>query len=162
MAAHYPVPIQEDVRDLLVDLLGRGVAADKVAPLVLDDEHPAAIAEFVTDDDRTACLCVIDDRFAIRVGAALVMVPSNVAEEDLGKGGTVPDHHLENVREVVNIFGRMLNSASTPHVRLAGLHPWPGELPGGVSDLLASPEYRRDFAVMVEGYGEGRFSLLVN
>lgn len=161
MTAHYPVPIQEDVRDLLVDLLGRGVAADKVSPLELDDEAPAAVAEFVDDEDRTACLCIVDDRFAVRVGAALVMVPSNVAEEDLAKG-ELPDNHLENVREVVNIFGRMLNSASTPHVRLAELHRWPGELPAGVVELLEAPEYRRDFAVAVEGYGEGRFSLLVN
>ncbi|MDQ2650674.1 MAG: hypothetical protein M3Z03_14145 [Actinomycetota bacterium] len=161
MTAHYPVPIQEDVRDLLVDLLGRGVAADKVSPLELDDETPAAIAEFVDDDDRTACACIVDDRFAVRVGAALVMVPSNVAEEDLATG-ELPDNHLENVREVVNIFGRMLNSASTPHVRLAELHRWPGELPPGVVQLLEAPEYRRDFAVAVEGYGEGRFSLLVN
>lgn len=161
MAAHYPVPIQEDVRDLLVDLLGRGVATDKVSPLELDEEAPAAIAEFVTDDDQTACLCIIDGRFAVRVGAALVMVPSNVAEEDVSKG-EMPDHHLENVREVVNIFGRMLNSASTPHVRLADLHRWPGELPEGVTSLLERPEYRRDFAVAVDGYGEGRFSLLVS
>jgi hypothetical protein len=161
MAAHYPVPIQEDVRDLLVDLLGRGVAADKVSPLELDGDVPAAVAEFVDDEDRTACVCIVDDRFAVRVGAALVMVPSNVAEEDLARGD-LPDNHLENVREVVNIFGRMLNSASTPHVRLAQLHRWPGELPNGVVELLGAPEYRRDFAVAVEGYGEGRFSLLVN
>jgi hypothetical protein len=161
VVAHYPVPIQEDVRDLLVDLLGRGVAADKIAPLELDEEQQAAVAEFVTDDDRTACLCILDGRFAVRVGAALVLVPSNVAEEDVAKG-EVPDNHLENVREVVNIFGRMLNSASTPHVRLADLHRWPGTLPTGVTDLLAAPEYRRDFVVTVEGYGEGRFSLLVN
>ena len=161
MVAHYPVPIQEDVRDLLVDLLGRGVAADKVSPIELEDDAPAAIAEFVTDADETACLCIIDGRFAVRVGAALVMVPSNVAEEDVAKG-EMPEHHLENVREVVNIFGRLLNSASTPHVRLAGLHRWPGELPSGVEQLLGGPEAGRDFAVAVEGYGEGRFSLLVS
>lgn len=161
MPAHYPVPIQEDVRDLLVDLLGRGVAADKIAPLELEDDQPAAIAEFVDDADQTACLCVIDGPFAVRVGAALVLVPSNVAEEDVQKG-EMPDHHLENAREVVNIFGRMLNSASTPHVRLADVHRWPGELPEGVTSLLAGPEYRRDFVVAVDGYGEGRFSLLVS
>jgi hypothetical protein len=155
------VPIQEDVRDLLVDLLGRGVAADKVPTLELDEDSPAAVAEFVDDDDRTACVCIIDGPFAVRVGAALVMVPSNVAEEDLAAGG-LPEHHLENVREVVNIFGRMLNSASTPHVRLAELHRWPGDLPAGVAQLLDAPEYRRDFVVTVEGYGEGRFSILVS
>lgn len=157
--AHHPVPIQEDVRDLLVDLLGRGVAADRTAPLELGEE-PAAVAEFATDDDRTACLCIVDAPFAVRVGAALVMVPPAVAEEDLA-GGPVPEHHLDSVKEVVNVFGRLLNSASTPHVRLLGLHPWPGELPPGVVQLLDAPEYRRDFVVTVEGYGEGRFSLLV-
>lgn len=160
MVAHYPVPIQEDVRDLLVDLLGRGVAVDKVPARPLTDDGLGAIAEFVTDDDATAALCVLDASFAVRVGAALVLVPANVAEEDLATG-EVPDHHLENVREVVNIFGRMLNSATTPHVRLRDLHRWPGELSADVQALLDQPEFRRDFAVAVEGYGEGRFSLLV-
>lgn len=160
MVAHYPVPIQEDVRDLLTELLGRGVAVDKVSTLGLDDDVPAAVAEYATDDDETAVLCIVDAAFAVRVGAALVMVPPNVAEEDLATG-EIPDHHLENVREVVNIFGRMLNSASTPHVRLLELHRWPGELPPRVQALLEAPEFRRDFVVTVEGYGEGRFSLLV-
>ena len=65
------------------------------------------------------------------------------------------------MREVVNIFGRMLNSATTPHVRLHALHRWPGELSAEVQGLLDQPEFRRDFVVAVEGYGEGRFSLLV-
>lgn len=160
MVAHYPVPIQEDVRDLLGELLGRGAAVDKVSALALEAGEPAVVAEFVTDDDATAALCVVDAAFAVRVGAALVMVPANVAEEDLARGG-VPDHHLENVREVLNIFGRMLNSATTPHVRLSELHRWPGDLPAGVETLLGQPEFRRDFAVTVDGYGDGRFSLLV-
>lgn len=160
VVAHHPVPIQEDVRDLLGDLLGRGVATDKVSALALEDA-PALVAEFVTDDDATACVCLLDEAFAVRVGAALVMVPSGVAEEDLRKG-ELPDHHVESVREVVNVFGRLLNGASTPHVRLLDVHRWPTELPSGVDALLAEPAYRRDFVVMVEGYGEGRFSVLVN
>ena len=161
MVAHHPVPIQEDVRDVLGDLLGRGVAVDKTAPLELDGDDPALVAEFLADDDTTACLCLLDGAFAVRVGAALVMVPANVAEEDLG-AGELPEHHVESVREVVNVFGRLLNAASTPHVRLADLHRWPGELPAPVTRLLAEPEYRRDFVVAVEGYGEGRFSVLVS
>jgi hypothetical protein len=38
----------------------------------------------------------------------------------------------------------------------------PGELPEGVATLVAKPEFRRDFAVQIEGYGNGRLSLLVN
>jgi hypothetical protein len=160
VVAHYPVPIQEDIRDLLVTLLGRGVAADKVSPLVFEDDDPGAIAEFLTDDDRTAALCMFDGAFAVRAGAALVMVPSAAAEEDLGRGDIEP--HLEVAQEVVNVLSKLMNSASTPHLRLGPIHRVPGELPDGVVALLERPEYRRDFAVHIDGYGEGRFSLLVD
>jgi hypothetical protein len=161
VVAHYPVPIQEDIRDLLHDLLARGAAVDKTDPIALVDGVPAAVAEYVTDDDRTGALCVVDGEFAIRAAAALVMVPSNVAEEDVASG-EIPDSAMENAREIVNILARLLNSASTPHLRLAEFHRWPGELPEGVEKLLATPEYRRDFLVTIDGYGDGRFSLLVN
>jgi hypothetical protein len=160
MPAHYPVPIQEDIRDLLVTLLGRGVAADKVSPLVFEDDDPGAIAEFLTDDDETGALCIFDGAFAVRAGAALVLVPSAAAEEDLGQGEI--DGHLEVAQEVVNVLSKLMNSASTPHLRLGTIHRVPGELPDGVASLLERPEYRRDFAVHIDGYGEGRFSLLVN
>ena len=38
MPASFPVPIQEDIRDLLMDLLGRGTAVDKVTPLILEED----------------------------------------------------------------------------------------------------------------------------
>jgi hypothetical protein len=161
MPAHYPVPIQEDIRDLLVNLLGRTVAVDKVSPLVLEDDTVAAVAEYVTDDDRPDALAVLDSRFAVRAGAALVMVPSNVAEQDL-KAKELPESHLENVQEVLNVLSRLLNSEGSPHLRLRAVHRLPGDLPAGVADLLDHPEFRRDFAVFIEGYGDGRFSLLVN
>jgi hypothetical protein len=47
-------------------------------------------------------------------------------------------------------------------VRLAGVHVIPGEVPDGVSSLVERPEFRRDFAVQIDGYGPGRISLLVN
>lgn len=159
MPAHYPVPIQEDIRDLLVDLLGRGVAADKVSHLELEEDDPGAIAEFVTDAGDTAALCVVDGAFVVRAGAALVMVPAAAAEEDLRKGDL--ETHLEVTQEVVNVLSRLLNSASTPHLRLAGVHRLPGDVPAGVTAVLERPEFRRDFAVTIEGYGDGRLSLLV-
>lgn len=160
MPAHYPVPIQEDIRDLLVTLLGRGVAADKVAPLEFEEDAAGAIAEFLTDDDETAALCMFDGEFAVRAGAALVMVPAAAAEEDLSKGEIEP--HLEVAQEVVNVLSKLMNSPSTPHLRLGTIHRLPGDLPDGVVALREKPEFRRDFAVHIDGYGEGRFSLLVN
>jgi len=157
--AHFPVPIQEDVRDLLFDLLGRGVAVDKVGKLELEEDEPGAVAEFVTDDGTVGALCVFDGRFAVRAGAALVMVPKAAAEEDLRRGDI--EGHLEVAGEVLNVLSRLLNSPATPHLRMSTLHRLPGDLPDPVAKLLAAPEYRRDFAITIDGYGDGRMSLLV-
>lgn len=160
MPARFPVPIQEDLRDILVGLLSRGVAVDKVPPLALDEDDRGFVVELLEDDDEVGALCVFDDRFAVRAGAALVMVPPAAAEEDLAKAELA--EHAEVAQEVVNVLSRLLNSPSTPHLRLGARHPLPGELPAPVSSLLETPVFRRDFAVLVDGYGDGRFSILVS
>ena len=160
MTAHYPAPILADVRDLLADVLGRVVNVDKVDTLQLEDDEPAVIAEYVTDDGSVGALCVVDGVFAVRCGAALSMVPPNVADESVKKA-EVPDHLLENWKEVANIFAQLLNGPKTPHLRLQALHQLPGEMPHPVDVLLRTPAFRRDFDVLIEDYGKGRFSLLV-
>ena len=161
MPAHYPAPIKDDVRDLLTDLLGRTILADKAASvLVLEEDEPAVVAEYVTDDGSVGALCVVDAPFAARCGAALSMVPSNVADEAVEKG-ELPDMLLENWKEVANIFAQLLNGPRTPHLRLQAIHQLPGEVPQPVDALLRAPEFRRDFELRIEDYGKGRFSLLV-
>ncbi|HYH48983.1 MAG TPA: hypothetical protein VEG38_05490, partial [Acidimicrobiia bacterium] len=160
MPASFPVPIQEDIRDLLMDLLGRGTAVDKVQPLLLDDDQPAVIAEYRTDDGTVGAICLVDAEFAIRTAGALTMVPPAAVADTLRNGDV--SESLENFREIVNILASLLNSPKTSHLRLGGVHVLPGEMPDGVASLVARPEFRRDFAVQIEGYGSGRLSLLVN
>jgi hypothetical protein len=160
MPAHYPAPIQEDVRDLLKDLLGRGVAVDKTSKMELEDDACALLAVYSTDDAQMAALVIVDGPLCARAGAALSMVPATVAEESVSKN-ELTDTLVDNIREVVNIFARFLNSAKSPHVRLTETMVLPTELPDNVRALHDAPEFRRDFAVQVEGYGAGRFSILV-
>ena len=159
MAARFPVPIQDDVRDLLVDLLGRGASVDKIKGNPLLD--PALIAEFVTDEDEVGALCTVDAEFALRCGAALAMVPTTVVEEAIRKG-ELPAELVENVQEIANIMAQLLNGPRTPHLRLKALHQPPGDVPGKVTAVLDAPEFRRDFAIDIEGYGIGRLSLLAS
>jgi hypothetical protein len=160
MPASFPVPIQEDIRDLLMDLLGRGAAVDKVSPLVLEDDQPAVIAEYRTDEGAVGAVCLVDAEFAIRTAGALTLVPPAAVADTLRRGELTES--LENFREIVNILAQLLNSPKTSHLRLAGVHVVPGDLPDGVAALVQRPEFRRDFAVQIEGYGQGRMSLLVN
>jgi hypothetical protein len=161
MVAHYPVPIQEDIRDLLGTLLGKAVEVGKVSKLEFEEGDAGVIAEFVTDAGSTDALCLVDAAFAVRASGALIMIPVPAVEQKVARH-QIEDDDVEVLHEVVNVLSKLLNSASTPHLKLEGMHRVPGELPEGVNALLAKPEFRRDFAVFIEGYGEGRFSLLVN
>lgn len=160
MVAHHPVPIQEDIRDLLGDLLGCGIAVDKTTPLVLGEDGPGVVASYVTAEGDVGALCALDASCVVLVAAALVMVPATVAKEQVA-AGVLDEHHLEVTHEVVNVMARLLNTPRTPHLRLDALHRVPGELPDQVSALLRAPEFRRDFVATIEGYGEGRVGILV-
>ncbi len=160
MAAHYPAPIQEDVRDLLGDLLGRGVAVDKTTKLQMEEDVCGLLAVYATDGGDLAALAILDGPLAARAGAALSMVPQSVAEEAIKKN-ELTETLIENTREVVNIFARFLNSAKTPHVRLVNTVNLPSAFEDNVRALYLSPEFRRDFVVQIEGYGSGRFSILI-
>ena len=104
-------------------------------------------------------MCLVDAEFAIRRPG-----PHDGAARRRGRHAAEgrPRRALENFREIVNILAQLLNSPRTSHLRLAGVHVVPGDLPDGVSSLVARPEFRRDFAVQIDGYGSGRISLLVN
>lgn len=161
MPASFPVPIQEDIRDLLVDLLGRGAAVDKTGPLRLEEDESGIVAEYITDEGAVGAICIVDGPLVSRAGAALSMVPASVAEESVSRN-QIEEHLLENTREIVNILARLLNSSRTAHLRLSAVHVLPGQLPEPVTGLQNAPEFRRDFAVHIDGYGPGRLSLLVN
>ncbi len=160
MPAHYPAPIQEDVRDLLIDLLGRGVAVDKTTKLDMEADACGILGVYATDDGELAALTIVDGPLGARAGAALSMVPQTVADEAIKKN-ELTDTLVENIREVINIFARFLNSAKTPHVRLVNAVLLPNELEPKIKALHLAPEFRRDIVVQIEGYGSGRFSILV-
>jgi len=160
VAARFPAPIKEDVSELLAELLGRTILVDKIDVLVLQEDEPAVVAEYVTDDGSVGAVCIVDGPLALRCGAALSMVPSSVADEAVERA-ELPDQLLENWKEVANIFATLLNGPRTPHLRLQAIHPLPGEVPQPVEALLRAPEFRRDFELRIEDYGKGRFALLV-
>lgn len=160
VAQPYRLPIQETIRDLVGDLLGRATIATK-QPEALEGTEVAVVAEYVNQAGAPATLAVCDAGFANGVGGALTLVPIPVVEESTA-AGEVPDNLLENVQEVLNIMAKLFNSAAAPHVRLKGLHRGVDELPGPVAELLAGARARKDFAVEVDGYGRGRVALLVS
>jgi hypothetical protein len=143
MPTKYPMPIQEAIRDLLMDLVGRGVSIDKTDRLQIEDDTVVAIADFVGDDGEVGVALIADLALAAALGASLTMMPATVVKESLRRNRFEEEMLLENFEEVANIMTRLFNTHDTPHLRWNTVHPLPGEIPEPVGALIAAPSSSR-------------------
>ena len=151
------VPVRASVRDLLTDLLGRKVSVSDADPFVLSEERRAILATYRDDEGAMAAATVCDLRLAALAGAAIGMVPAEEAQlDDEGLGEELG----ELFHEVVNVFARLLNGPTTPHVALRDVYPVPGGVAPDVADLVLQPSTRTDYRVEIEGYGSGTMVLV--
>ena len=160
MTASCPLPVRASVRDLLTDLLSSKATVEIVQPQQLEGEDCAYASSYVRDDDSVAAACICDHGLAAAAGAAIGMVPAHEAEEERRKGLLEGDLE-EFFHEVVNVFAKLLNSPTTPHVRLDRVYPVPGEVPADLAAVVTGPQGRADYRVTIEGYGSGRLWVLV-
>lgn len=158
MAGRYPLPVQEDLRDLLTELLGREVSVVRAEQPV--EPLQGAVADYLTDEGTVAAVVVCDLAFACRAGAAITLIPPPAAEDALAAGALTPTL-TENLREILNVTARLLNSAQTPHVRLRAVHGPGSQAPSEVVRLASQPADRRSFDVDIQGYGPGRLTVAV-
>jgi proteasome lid subunit RPN8/RPN11 len=161
-----PVPIQEAVGEFVTALVDRAAAASKVQPtrIVKDDEEREdtwVVGVYHDQQGRLAALSLADLPFAAATGAALGMIPAAAAAEAV-KEGALSETLLENYSEVANIMASVLNSPSSPHLKSVGAWTTDDEaLPDEVWDVLADARKRREFAVTIDGYGNGRLSIVI-
>lgn len=151
------VPVRSSIRDLLTDLLSRKVTLRDSDSLVLSESRSAMLATYRTDDGGMAATAAWDFRLAALSGAAIGMVPA--ADAQLTEEG-LSDDLSELFHEVVNVFARLLNSPTTPHVALRDLYEVPGEVATDVAELVRCPATRSDYQVDIADYGTGTLALL--
>lgn len=160
MPTHYPCPRPEALEDVLHAMVGTEVKVALERQPQIDDDAPALLAEFVSDEETVGALCLVDHKAAISLGAALVGVAPEAAQEAI-EGYRLDDDALENVREVVNVMAQLFNSDFTPHVRFQALHRQPGKLPEGAHQLRRKPLAARHYKVSVERYSTGLISFML-
>lgn len=156
-----PVPIQEAVGEFVGALVGKGTAATKVTPTAINPDGQHIIATYIDTNGELAALSLADLSFAAISGAALGMIPAAAALE-AAEAGELSETLFENYQEVANIMTSLLNTPNSPHMRLDQI--WPSnnsEIPDTVWHAIANPSKRREFAVMVEGYGDGRIGVII-
>src|SRR5688500_15491289 len=151
--ASYPMPVQEGVRALLGDLLGRGITVERASPPDYEPDEIVVVGDYVNDAGDVATAIVVDHEFACYAGAALAMMPVTAASDNI-RGAVLPDNVRENVHEVLNVAAQLMRMTGSPHVRLREVTVLPGELPDDTAAVVARPTSRRDFVADIEGYGE--------
>ncbi|MGN6605561.1 MAG: hypothetical protein ACTHMS_00930 [Jatrophihabitans sp.] len=154
------LPQSKEIRDLLLDLLGRDVTlsyGDAWAPLPHDN---AVTAEYIDDHDQLAVVVVVDLPFAAYVGSAIGLLPAGGAQ-DMVKEGRLSSPVIDNVYEILNILSSLFNKEGLDHVRIGNLHGPGGPLAGDLNTVVRRLTGRMDVKVDVQGYGQGRLGFVL-
>ena len=150
------MPIPEDVRDFLSDLLGKPVAVSKGQKLSFDDPTRFVTGIYIEDDGTLGGACIADLSLAASVGAALAMMPTVVAKESVD-AGELSEGLRDNFYEVANILSRLLNGPSVPHLRISELA---AGVPDQVMELSGKAAGLKHYNVTIVDYAGGSMSLL--
>jgi hypothetical protein len=152
------LPIQEAIRDLVGDLLGKPVGVDK-SPTPLAEQDVAAVVAYRDDEGTLMAVFTADRDLVAILGGTLVMMPPPAVAELL-KADEVPENIYENFYEVTNIMTSLINRPNYPHLRQVERLADPGGATGDVRATLDEPAKRRSFTVAVVGYGSGRITMM--
>jgi hypothetical protein len=155
-----PLPARASFRDLLRDLLGRGVEVRPGAPQELDPAQTSYLAAYRFDEGDVAALAVTDLRLSVAAAASIAMMPAGESWATAQEGGKLDEELAEFLHEVVNVSAKLLNSPTTPHVVLREHLAVPGEVDDDIAELATSPQVRHDWQVAIDGYGEGTVTFL--
>lgn len=156
-----PLPVAQDVRELVEGLLGRAVDAHPAARGVdLKTSRENLAGTYVTDSGGLAAVVLVDLAAAARLGACLGLVAAKTADQAI-KDGLLPVRLGENVAEVLNVAASLFNADGTPHLRLASVYGGEVPVPADVAALAKMFAPRLDLELEVAGYGTGGWSVVV-
>ena len=122
-------------------------------------EKSCHVAYYVTREDALAGFCVVDLPLAAFLGAALAMMPSETAKEEINSGELGEDL-LDAYYEVANIMAALLCADGSPHVRLLGIDDAGMPFESAVLSTIKDPCRRIDIQVAVDEYGSGALTIL--
>lgn len=153
------MPIPEDVRDFLGDLLGKPVSVSKrpivdLAEMEADGQWLTGL--YANDKDAVIGACIADLTLAANAGAALAMISEQVAKEAVA-AGELGEHLRDNFYEVVNVASALLNGPSLPHLRLTEIVDG---IPDEVVALSARAAGNKRYAITIGGYDGGVLGLI--
>ncbi len=155
MSSNYVIPTPQTISSLLSMIFGEDLDVSDCEPPELSSLY---IATFVNDDNQLVALCACDKSFVAYSGAALSMIPADVANEMIA-GNAVTEAMVGNFYEVMNISSKLMMSDSSAHLRLdKTLDP---EQSTEAIEALQESARIKGFGVKIPRYGEGILTFVV-
>lgn len=154
-----PVPAALEVRELFEGLLGKTVEWTATSTIV-DPIDGATVGSYTNDFGVVRALILCDIPLTARAGSAIALMPQTGAESAI-KSGLVSVAQFDNLAEILNVAASMFNRPNAPHVRLDTTFAPRETLPAEVAKWALAPAGRIDGILTIQGYGEGRISVVV-
>jgi hypothetical protein len=150
------MPTAQQLGDVLSDLLGKLVTIELQASELDTDDPTGFVCGVLLDEaGHVGGACIADMGAAAHAGAALAMIPKDVAD-GAAASGELNANLKDNFAEVVNILAGIVNTPIHDHLRMNGLEMG---VPDSVKDLLIKAHGRTTFLLDVADYGSGRIAL---
>lgn len=158
--AYHEMRKPDGVADMIGMLVGKKIRVKKGEPFRLGRD-PAYIGVYRRDDATVGGVMICDVAFGAYTGCALSLIPPRDANAAV-KAGVLPDHIIENFREIVNVSSRLYSTARCPRVIFSDLMAYPVRLPKDILHAMVKPRERLDYAVNIPGYGDAKFAVLIS
>ena len=152
--AGYVVPTTDATSQILEMLFGTPIEVQNAEAISPGGTN--YVTTFIDDQDQLVAACIADLPFVAYSGAALSMIPGDVANEIVAEGAPT-EAMLGNFYEVMNICSKLFMSDSSAHLRLDKTYS-PDEGAGAIASLQASAT--TPFGIQVPGYGSGALTFL--
>ena len=153
------LPAPKSIGELLSGLLGKEVTVTEGEPLALGSENPSTVVVYIKSDKKIGAVCICGLNLASNAGAALSLIPAEVAAEN-ASSGRLSTEIYENFREILNIVSGLFNGTGAPHVVLSQVGMIPNPIPENLAGLFSNALARLNLDVEISGYGPGKMSLL--
>lgn len=154
------LPNAHQIQELLEMLFGRKVSVTEAEGRHTFLHHPAAVGVYIDDAGSIARCCACDVALTSVAGAALAMMPPDVAEAATSSGKLEPKL-AEHLRDVLEIMASLYLDAGGTQVQLETMHASP-PLPMSLKPVMKTPSARIDVRVDVDGYAGGNMILFAS
>ena len=154
------IPTATAAEEFLADLLGTGVTARVCTPQQLREGQCSYLASYGPARGEVAALAVTDLQLATAMATAISGMPADETRERVRAEGALvhelPDFH----RQVLEVAARLFGGPVQSQFSLVDCRPVPGQVHRSAASLARAPRRRSDWALAIDGHGEGLLTVL--